>query len=176
MTYSSRDTELQAFEAWAEGKDEIEVGLMAYALDAYRDHTPCEDVALAIKVMKHSGSPHADQINRDRLIVDVLVTGRGLSPTEATDLWSDWEEHERAIIERQEALRKLEDQHDQLRSKRLAAMNAALEKADRNLHMSIIKDFNTSRHWEAKFEAVEKMIRAIDPNSEYLPENQSYYY
>ena len=98
MTYSSREAELQALEAWAVGKDEEQVGLMAYAIDAYRDHTPSEEVALAIKEMTHSGSPHTDQINRDRLIIDVLVTDRGLSPTEATDLWGDWEDYEYELL------------------------------------------------------------------------------
>ena len=176
MTYSTRDTELRAFEAWAEGKDEEQVGLMAYAIDAYRDHTPCEDVALAIKVMEQTGAPFKDQIRRDRLMIDVLVTDRGLKPQEAVDLWCDWEAYERALIDQQAALEKLEHEHTHLRLKRLMALNEAIEKADKHLHPSIIRDFNTSRHWEAKFEAVEKMIRALDPGHEFLPENQQYLY
>ena len=98
MTYSTREIEQQALEAYAaaDGRNPDSVKLMSAALNGYRKHKVCVEVAG--QILAEIDHPAADQLRRDRTIVDYLVQVEGIPPNGAANIWSDWEDYEYDLL------------------------------------------------------------------------------
>lgn len=69
------------------------------------------------------------------------------------------------------ALLHLENAHDALCDARLKALSKACEGASPSDSFQIIERFNSDPYWENQFADLEAEIRELDPDHEYLPEN-----
>ena len=58
-----------------------------------------------------------------------------------------------------------------LQEARLKEMQEIAAKTDRSQHFSLIQTLNGDPFWENAFDILEKAIREIDPNHEFLTEN-----
>ena len=59
-----------------------------------------------------------------------------------------------------------------LQEARLKEMQEIAAKTDRSQHFSLIQMLNGDPFWESAFDILEKAIREIDPDHEFLSENQ----
>ena len=61
---------------------------------------------------------------------------------------------------------------DCIQEARLKEMQKIAEKTDRRQHFALIETLNEDPFWEHTFDVLEKAIREIAPDHEYLTENQ----
>ena len=65
----------------------------------------------------------------------------------------------------------LTERWDLIQQARLSEMQELAEKTDIRQRMSLVEAMNADPFWEHIFDLLEKAIREVDPDHDYLPEN-----
>ena len=98
--HNNPDLMRQAYDAWCKdselAKDASNRAALLAALEGYEDFEPDPRVAMTLRV--EASSPHYEQLYRDRLVTDYLVTKVGMSQKDGINLWADWEDYEYDLL------------------------------------------------------------------------------